>query len=263
MTTIVPPTEIAPYRPLRVHVVGSSAAVMVEPVHGPRDQGTYGEQLAVLLGRAGVPTAVSHAGRWFGQVDEFVGRYESAVRDVMPDVLVLNFGMVECQSNALPTWLVRHATTWHRTSRPGARAYRDRVLPKVWPALRDYQRWAAARDTLTHRLPPRRFQSDLQRVIDLARKDCGCLVLVVDIDPAGDRVEHWLPGTARRVAHYNRLLAELVDRYDDGVRLVAASRTLTDLEAQLPDGLHRTPAGHALTAALLAEEIQQWLKASG
>lgn len=261
MTPLVaPPTEIGPQRPLRVHVVGSSAAVMVEPVHGPRDGGSYGEQLAVLLSQSGVPTTVTHAGRWFGQVDEFIGRYEHDIRDVFPDVLVLNFGMAECQSNALPSWLVRHLTTWHRTSRPGAGVYRNRVVPKAWPLLRDYQRWASARDQRTHRLPPRRFVADFRRIIDLIRKECGCLVLIVDIDPAGERVEHWLPGTRARVEHYNRLLAQVAGAYDEGVRLVEASGTLTDLDAQLPDGLHRTPAGHALTASLMASEIQQWLK---
>lgn len=257
---VMPPRGIGPHRPLRVHVVGSSAAMMVEPEHGPRDGGTYGEQLAVVLTTSGIPTQVSHAGRWFGQVDEFIGRYESAVRDPMPDVLVFNFGIVECQSNLLPTWVVRHSTTWHRTSRPLAAVYRERVVPKIWPLLRDYQRWGAARDRMTYRLPPRRFQADFRRLIDLARKDCGCLVLLVDIDPPGDRVEHWLPGTARRVEQYNRLLAEVADSYDDNVRLVAASRTLTDVAVQIPDGLHRTPAGHALTAELLAGEIRRWLE---
>lgn len=262
MTTaaIRPPTRVDDHRPLRVHVIGSSAAVLVEPQHGPRDGGTYGEQLGPLLSRGGIPTTVTQAGRWFGQVDEFVGRYERDIRDPMPDVLVLNFGMAECQSNLLPSWLVRHATTWHRTSRPAARVYRGRVMPRLWPVLRDYQQWASARDRWTYRLPPQRFQADLRRLIDLARKECGCLVLLVDIDPAGERVEHWLPGTSERVRRYNRLLAEVAAGYDDDVRLVEASKTLAGQEEELaPDGLHRTPAGHALTADLLAQEIRQWL----
>lgn len=258
---VTPPSDLGPHRPLRVHVVGSSAAVMVEPAHGPRDGGTYGEQLAVLLGQTGIPTTVTHFGRWFGQVDEVVARYEHGIRDYFPDVLVLNFGMAECQSNLLPTAVVRHLTTWHRTSRPGARFYRERLVPRVWPRLRDYQRWASGHDEWTHRLPPRRFVADFRRLIDLARKDCGCLVLLVDIDPAGERVEHWLPGTVQRVGHYNRLLSEVAAAYDDGVRLVETSGTITDPIAHLPDGLHRTPAGHALTAGLLATEIQAWLKA--
>lgn len=257
---ISPPTGLGPGRPLRVHVLGSSCAVLVEPEHGPRDCGTYGEQLVPLLAARGIPAVVSHAGTWFGRVCDALPHYERDVRDHFADVLVVNYGMAECQSDLLPTAVVRHLTTWHRTSRPGARAYRSKVVPVVWRQLRRYQQWAAAHDDgRTHRLNPRRFVTDMTRVIDLVRKDCGPLVLLLDIDPPGERLEHWLPGTAARVARYNALLADIAGRYDDAVRLVPASATLTDPATELPDGLHRSVAGHGLTAALLADEITAWL----
>lgn len=258
---ISPPTNLGPGRPLRVHVLGSSAAVLVEPDHGPRDGGTYGEQLRDLLAAQGIPTVVSHRGTWFGMVRQAIAGYERDVRDHFPDVLVVNYGMAECQSNALPYAVVRHATTWHRTSRRGAGWYRRAVVPRVWRVLRGYQRWANAHDAdRTHRQSPRRFTEDLRRVVDMARKDCGCLVLLLDIDPPGSRVEHWLPGTTRRVERYNALLAEVADGYDDDVRLVRAGALLTDPATNLPDGLHRSPAGHAVTAGLLAEEVVRWLR---
>lgn len=257
---ITPPKHIAITRPLRVHVLGSSAAVMVEPEHGPRDGGTYGEQLGPLLHEQGLPTVVSHAGTWFGRICDTIPRYERDVRDHFPDVLVLNFGLVECQSNALPTPIVRHITTWHRSSRAAAGPYRNRGLPPVWRRLRQYQQWTAAHDSgLTHRLSPRRFVADVTRTIDMVRKDCGSLVLLLDIDPPGQRVEHWLPGTTARVARYNALLAEIADRYSDDVRLVAAGAQLADPATDLPDGLHRSPEGHRHTAVLLAHEITSWL----
>lgn len=46
---IAPPMGLSLQRPLRVHVLGSSASVLVQPEHGPRDGGTYGEQLVPLL----------------------------------------------------------------------------------------------------------------------------------------------------------------------------------------------------------------------
>lgn len=258
---VAPPSRIDRDRPLRVHIVGSSVAVMVEPRHGPRDGGTYGEQLAPILADAGVPALVTHAGRWFGMVHEFVPRYERDVRDPFPDVLVINFGFIECQSGLLPGRIVRHFTTWERTSRRGAGAYRRRIADPLWRVLRSYQRTAARIDRhRTHRLRPARFQADLRRIIDLVRKECGSLVLLIDIDPAGDRVEHWLPGTRDRVRRYNALLATVADGYDDDVRLVNAAATLSDPLSQLPDGIHRTSEGHRLTAQLIADEIMRWLK---
>lgn len=232
---------------------------MVVPEHGPRDGGTYGEQLVTLLDDAGVPATVTHAARWFGRITELIPRYESDVRNPFPDVLVLHYGMVECQSNLLPRTIVRHLTTWHRTSRASALGYRRYAAPQVWRALRRYQRAVSGHDQFTHRLSPRRFMADTRRIIDLARVETGALVLLVDIDPPGPRVEYWLPGTTERAAHYNRLLAEIADGYDDGVRLVRASAQLTDVDAQLPDGLHRTRAGHALTAKAIRDEILSWM----
>lgn len=257
---IAPPTQLSAVRPLRVHVLGSSASVLVEPQHGPRDGGTYGEQLAALLTARGTPTTTSHAGTWFGRICDTVPHYERDVRDHFPDVLVLNFGMVECQSDALPVWVVRHLTTWHRTSRAGTTLYREQLARRAWLVLRDYQRWASRYDAgWTHRLRPSRFVADLRRTIDLVRKDCGSLVLLLDIDPPGERVEHWLPGTAARAARYNDLLAQVADGYDDSVRLVRAGAQVTDRASQVPDGLHRSADGHAATAAVLADEITQWL----
>jgi hypothetical protein len=256
-----PPTRVDRDRPLRVHIIGSSAAVMVQPLHGPRDGGTYGEQLVPMLADRGLPTTVTHAGRWFGQIHEYVSRYERDVRDPFADVLVIHFGMAECQSDWLPSLFVRHFTTWERTSRLGTGLYRDHVANRIWRVLRAYQRWTSRHDHgRTHRLRPKRFVADYRRIIDLVRKDCGSLVLLIDIDPPGERVEHWLPGTGERVRRYNQLLAGIADGYDNGVRLVRASESLGDLTLELPDGLHRTPAGHRVTAELVADEIVQWLK---
>lgn len=257
-----PPTELGPERPLRVHVVGNSAAVMVVPHHGPRDGGNYGEQLGPLLAAGGVPTVVTHACRWFGMVHEVIPRYEQDVRNHFPDVLVLHFGMAECQPNTLPTSLVRHFTTWHRTSRAPAVAYRRWAAPALWSTLRDYQRWAAARDQHSHRLGPRRFRADMRRLVELARTECGCLVLLVDVDPPGARLEYWLPGLSGRVERYNRLLRDIAGDFDGQVRLVPASRSLRNPDVELPDGLHRAPDGHRLTAQLLVGEITRWLGGS-
>lgn len=257
---ITPPTGLGPARPLRVHVVGNSAAVMVEPEHGPRDGGVYGEQLVPLLARRGVPSLVTTSATWMSRINEHLPRYEQEIRNHFPDVLVVNFGMLEAQPAVIPLILARHLMTWERSSRPLARRYRQHLVPPAWRTLRRFQRWASARDGgRTHRLGPDRFATDLHRLIGMTRKDCGALVLVLDIDPAGDRVEHWLPTTRRRVASYNDLLAGVVASYDDGVRFVRAGATVTDPAADLPDGLHRSATAHGVTAGLLADEICRWL----
>ncbi|MGB8651108.1 MAG: hypothetical protein WCD35_10655 [Mycobacteriales bacterium] len=258
---IIRPTGIGPARPLRVHVLGNSTAAMVEPEHGPRDGGVYGEQLVRLLAERGTPCVVTSSSAWMSMVSEHLPRYEQDVRNRFPDVLVLNLGVIESQPGVLPLGVTRHLLTWNRSSRRPAELYRARVAPTLWRGLRGWQRWASSRDRgRTHRLGPRRFTTDLHRLIDLVRKDCGSLVLVLDIDPPGDRVEHWLPTARARAAHYDQLLEQVAYSYDEHVRFVRAGALLTDPAAQLPDGLHRTAEAHGTTAALLADEICRWLE---
>lgn len=257
---IAAPAGIGPDRPLRVHVVGNSAAVMVEPEHGPRDGGTFGEQLPGVLAARGVPCIVTNSGTWMSRINEHLPRYETDIRNHFPDVLVINFGMLEAQPAVLPLRLARHVLTWERSSRPLALRYREHVVPPLWRGLRRFQRWASAHDGgRTHRLGPQRFATDVRRLVDLVRKDCGALVLVLDIDPAGERVEHWLPTTGERVRSYNRILAEVTASYDEHVRLVRAGAAISDPATELPDGLHRSSAAHGVTARLLADEIRSWL----
>jgi hypothetical protein len=131
--------------------------------------------------------------------------------------------------------------------------------------LRAWQRFAASRTTTrSWRLSPTRFAREMQRVIELAREETGCLVLVLDCDPPGGRFTHWVPGMWQRWERYQEVLRRLIDGLDDPeVRLVPASSTLLDeigLDIGLPDGIHRTAEAHVRTAQLLTDEIVSWLR---
>jgi lysophospholipase L1-like esterase len=247
--------------PLRIVVTGGSVSLFVVPERTRRDEGNYGEVLADLLAAESIAATVDHQGKWFDMIHELRRRYEFGVRNRFPDVLILNYGMGEAQPHTLPTWLARHLGTWDRPTFAMARGYRRWVSPRLWLALRRWQQVSAqALGTRGWRLSPLRFRLEMTKVITMARAETGCLVLVIDCDPPGSRFEHWLPGMQQRWEIFQRALAELVDDlHDSQVRLVPASETLTDVDAQLPDGIHRTADAHRLTAELLREEIVRWL----
>lgn len=243
-------------RPLKVLVAGNSASVMVTPPRRRRGEGTYGEVLVDLLADAGVDATVEHTGGWYWMVTDMRRHYEQGVRNRFPDVLVVNFGVVECQPRTVPTWLHRHLLTWNRSGHPVARAYRGLVAPPLWRVAR---RWARLTSRLpTYRLAPERYRYELHRLVAMAREETGALVLVLDIDPPGPRIEHWLPGIRQRWQRYQALTRAVVDSLeDDRVHLVPASLTVEELGAEvaLPDGLHRSAAGHRRLAELLAAEV--------
>jgi lysophospholipase L1-like esterase len=250
--------------PVRIVVGGSSASLLVTPPRTRHEEGNYGELLPRLLAEHGIVAETRHTGQWFGMIRDLRRRYESAVRNHFPDVFILNFGIAEAEPNFLPTWLARHLTSWDLSSAPIPVFYRRRIAPMMWRVLRSYQRYAS-RLTKNHswRLSPNRFAREMQRVIELAREETGCLVLVLDIDPPGDRVCFWMPGMWQRWERYQGVLARLVESLDDpDVRLVPNSLTILDelgFETALPDGFHRSAVGHARTAELLTDEIVEWL----
>jgi lysophospholipase L1-like esterase len=252
-------------RPLKIVVLGSSCSLWVSPPRTHRDEGTYGELLPNRLEEHGYAAEVRHTGKWFDMIHEARRRYEYAVRAHYPDVLILNYGLAEEQPNFLPTWAVRHFTSWDISTRPLGIAYRNRVAPRLWRVARSWQRFTAKLST-THswRLSPERFTRELDRIVSLAREELRCLVLVLDIDPPDGRLLHWLPGLDQRWAHYQdvvrRHIAELAD---PEVRLIPASAALVEhlgLEVGLPDGMHRSAPGHVLMADMLTAEIVDWLK---
>lgn len=257
------------HQPLRILVAGNSQSLMVVPDRPQPRPGTYGEELLPLLHERGIEAVVHHTGRWFGLINDLRRRYEDAMRNQFPDVVVLHYGAAEAQPRVVPTWYMRHATTWNRGGGSLQRAYWKRVNPRLWRRVRSWQRWASARVGMhMWRMPPAHFAAELRHVVDMARQETGALVLVVDMDPIGDRLEHWMPGYRERRVIFQHLLhdtvAELADRHGDMVRLLASSADIdpTNIDRLLPDGLHRCAEGHQLLAERLAHEICDWLDGS-
>jgi lysophospholipase L1-like esterase len=247
--------------PLSVVVAGNSETVMVVPPRTRRTDGTAGEVLGPMLEESGVGAQVRNIGQWFSTIVDLRRRYEHDLRNHFPDVVVLQFGFVEAQPNVVPTWLSRHLQSWDRSSHPVAVAYHDHLADRAWKSLRRLQRVASSRDWPTYRLSPVRFERELRHVIQMLRDETGCLVLVMDIDACGERVDHWLPGTRQRNEKYQAILHNVTTGFDDNVRLVEHSKTipLGQLEDFKPDGIHRNAAGHRLTASAIRDEILDWL----
>jgi lysophospholipase L1-like esterase len=247
--------------PLSVVIAGNSETVMVVPARSRRTDGTASEQLGPLLEEAGIPADVTNIGQWFSTIVELRRRYEHSLRNQFPDVVVLQFGLIESQPNVVPTWLSRNLQGWNRSSHPVAIGYHEQIGRRAWKLLREVQRQACLHDVPTYRLSPARYERELQRLITMIRDEIGSLVLVMDIDPCGDRVQHWIPNMRERQDRYQAIQQRVVDGFDDNVRLVEHSKTIapTQLTELKPDGIHRSAAGHRRTAQMIRDEIVDWL----
>jgi hypothetical protein len=177
----------------------------------------------------------------------------------------VNYGMAEAQAPAIPKGVHNHFMTWEKgLSRPAA-AYRRIIAARVWPQLRKYQRFAMRRMGMRFwRMNPQRFGAEIQRVIHLARYDHR-LVLVIDINPPGERLLYNLPGIDRRVEVLQSVLTDVVGKAaaeDDGVKLIEASALCDEfgIDAAIPDGYHWSPPAQRRVAEMLAAEIIPWVQ---
>lgn len=242
----------------RIVIAGGSVSLFVVPDGPARGQGNYGERLPALL--PGHDVDVRHTGQWFDLIGDLRRRYESAVRNHFPDVLVLNYGMGEAQPNVVPTLAARHFQSWDRSSAPVAQWYRQRVAPPVWRRLREVQRRTS--HLPTYRLSPERYAIELRKVVTMARDETGCLVLLLDLDPPGERWTHWVPSMPDRRTLFQAVQDRLVaDFGDPDVRAVRGAAHVVEHGSAVltPDGIHRSALGHQLTAEALAREVQPWL----
>jgi len=251
-------------RKWRVLVLGNSLTTIV-PLRRSRLDGPYAEILELLLRNEGLDVEVRNAGREYELLPEGIHRYQEEERAWSPDVVVVNYGIVDCQAPVIPKGIHNHFMTWETgLSRPAV-AYRRVVAARVWPKLRDYQRFAMRRAAMRGwRVNPRRYGLELARLIMLARHDYR-FVCVIDINPPGARLLHNLPGIeARRdvlQAITEKVVADAQVNDPDGVRRIPSAALADEMgiDEAIPDGYHWSPAAQRRVAEMLAAEIVPWI----
>jgi lysophospholipase L1-like esterase len=245
------------HRPLRVVVLGNSVPLLVVPSRSSREEGTYVECLEVVLAEADLPATVANHSRLFELIHEGARRFGQDVAPLQPDVLILNYGILELQPNVLPTTVTRHLSRNTPGGRGLRRLWHRAAVPRLWPVARSWQRWASARAGLrTWRLRPELFLAELDALVRIARAS-HTLVLVLDVHEPGPRLEHFMPGINQRWMLFQSALQGYVTVHaDPAVRLVEVSAVVRELgEVELGDGLHLSAAGHARLAEIISKEI--------
>lgn len=246
----------------RVVILGNSLARFVVPERSSRDDGTFGEWVERLLRDRGIDVRVENCSRWYELIGTGNERWRRELRQLTPEVVVAVYGSAECQTNVLPTWLSRHFMTWDQGLGGVRRWYRQAVMPKLWPAARAWQRRGAMLDDMrTWRLPPKRFRGELLEMIGMMQHEKILLVLV-DIPPFGDRIEHHMPGVRARRLVFQKLIETVVAESSPLVRIARVSEVVEELGAEraLPDGLHLSPAGHRRFADVLLADVEPFLR---
>jgi lysophospholipase L1-like esterase len=244
--------------PVRIVVLGSSAGLFIRPPREHPSEGTYAEVLERELLARGLEVVVTNSSAWTLQVTDALRRIAALVFSHQPRVVVINLGMFEAQRLTIPT-------TWFRwlysgTSRGGVNlAVRDAVGPHIVRLYKWMTPRLLARLTLPHRVPPRRFEQELTSLVDNIRKERGADVLLFTISPPSDRIAATLPDIVGNANSYNDIIRRVASKIGANVEVVEVADLLTDLDKELPDGLHFSVEGHRLVGEYLAERIERIL----
>jgi len=246
-------------------VLGNSQALVVAAFERSRVDGTYGELLERRLCARGVETLVFNEARWWDLIQYLRPRLVPSLAVHTPDVVVLGYGMGECEANVPPTWVMRimDDARWTPRLYPAATLVR-KILLRPAERLRtwSYRRIVPILGARTWRLRPERFDAELARTITWTRRQTGGLVLALTMHDPGEELEKLLPGFRARADRFNGIIRDVVARFDSpDVRVVEAGVALDRLGEQTTtiDGLHYTPRGHEAIAALLEESVVDWM----
>lgn len=252
--------------PIRVLLKGPSNIHWMSKPGGPRTDFTFPRALEAELLEAGRPATVQAITVPSELAKTTLRRWEAEVLGFSPDVIVLTYGQYESVHLFLPRWLERHANSLK--ARPGflRERYRKYLLRPVWMFLARQQARADRSPVAvwTKRVRARQTVRDIARFVENVQQVGSPLVIIFEVLPPAQRAAGWFPGMKDRIAEYNRLAAEYVQRLDNpNVRFFRATELVEQhaegsLELAIPDGFHWTPRMHAIIGGELAREIIKW-----
>ena len=254
--------------PVRILVKGASTVNVVYPMGGPRSDFGFARTIESELLANGRPVDVQTISVASERTSTTLLRWEQEFLGYSPDVVLLNYGHVECFHLFLPTWLEKRVNSAKTRPRRLTLFYRTYVLRKVWMFLARMQARVDKRiDPTIRSSRPRRVAADLETLIGHVQQIGSPLVIVFEQLRPASRYRNWLPGMAARIDEMNLAIAGVVARVDKpNVRLFKTSEIVDnlldgDLDAATPDGAHYSPRLHQLIGVALAREIMQWADA--
>jgi lysophospholipase L1-like esterase len=245
----------------RIVVLGNSQALVVASVDWSRTEGNYGELLERGLRRRGVNAMVINEARLWDLLHYVRPRLVESIGCHSPDVVVLGYGMGECESNIPPTWLMKIIDfgRWIPSLNPVSR----RVRKVSWPLLHRFRTWSQRRliplfGKRLWRERPARFTAELDRIIRFTRAQTGARVIVLSLYDPGPALEEIIPTIRKRAERFNQIIHDVVARFDPSdVRVVDIWTPINELgwEKATYEGLHYSATGHAMIADALKDAI--------
>lgn len=252
--------------PVRVLVKGASTTVYTSWMGGPRSDFAWPRVIEAELLAARQPAEVRCVAVPAELTKAAYRTWPSEVLAWSPDVVILEYGRMECIHLFLPRALERFAHSLAKRPHPGRQALRQHLVRPMWKALAHAQKAADQSLPLESRLSMwrvRRGIRDIEGIIGRIRSVASPLVLILEAAPFGSIYDGWYPKANPRVEIMNGLMQDLVRKLDEpDVRFVPLNHLWADLVAEgkdvCPDGGHFSPELHRAVGEELGRIVLEW-----
>ncbi len=235
---------------MRVAAFGASVGLSIRPPRTKRQDGNYLDILRDTLQADDPRSAVFNLTQGSNIITlEYTRKFADDISRYNPDWVILNYGINEAAPRAIPYGL------WMQLHSPGDRGWIKRKLGQLLhrnsPAIiRFFKKkgWVSAE----------KFGVELQRLIDLSKKESLAEIIVLNIGPVNEHYKEMLPGIEKLVEVYNLKINEVVEKC--GVYLLDIHRLVSDhgMENVQPDSCHFSVLGHKLVYEKILEIIHSF-----
>jgi lysophospholipase L1-like esterase len=221
----------------------------------PEDM-TYSE---LLESRGYAVKNISKAGAMLNEVFAFI---EEDVISYYPDLVIVNFGIVEVSYRRTLRWFNNQAIENYYLNRVFARPYVFKTpLAVIYNFLLRSLNYAtrSVASLLGFRwqwLSTKRFLAVLEAMIRVILKETNSHVIVIGINPCSDRVESILRGSSEKIKEANTRIKLLCEDLGQRTRFLSPDSFINEdnINALVPDGIHYSAQGHQ---ALFQRIVQQ------
>lgn len=230
---------------MKVTVIGNSVALRVRPPLSYPNNRNYTYQLKNLVAKSvqveNIAIGATTVNNWISKTDSVINHFA--------DIYIIHIGVVDATIREVPLWYYRLATkkVENYFTRFLRALYRGPIA-KARPLLcrlRGSRSWVSAK----------KFRSNYEKLVKTILKDTNAQIIAIPINLADDRIENILPGSRENHKKYNRLIEEIIKKYDQVLL------DINDLKSEnhYPDGVHYNSEGHTIIAKRLAENINKMM----
>jgi len=242
---------------VKICVFGNSVAFRMRPPRSGPEQRTYPEWLRCdghevrVVARAGV------------LLNEAFATLDDQVITEFPDVVIVNFGIVEVCYRQTVRWINNRTITNYYLNQVFDQEFTydtagQRARLFLWRAVNALTRRLSAVVGLRWQwLSTDRFLQVLDETVGRILKETEARVIVLGINPCSERVERVLEGSLEEIAAANERVRAMVATHGTRASFVSPAECIASrVDELVPDGIHFSADGHRVIANALRSALR-------